>query len=253
MVLAVARNGERVPGKLGEIELRPGDTLLVEADADFADRNRNARDFLLVSPLEDSTPRRHARGPIAVGILIFMVALATAGVVSMLVAALVAAGLMIGTRCCTISEARRSVDWSVLVVIGAALGIGRAMEQSGAATAIVSAAIAVVGENPWLTLLVIYLVTSMMTEVITNNAAVALMFPIVVGLAERLGVDPMPFFIALMMAGSASFATPIGYQTNLMVYGPGGYRFTDFLRIGAPMNLLLALVVVGLIPLIWGF
>lgn len=253
VVLAVARNGERVPGKLGEIELRPGDTMLVEADADFADRNRNLRDFLLVSPLEDSTPRRHTRGPIAIGILLFMVVLATAGVVPMLVAALVAAGLMIISRCCTISEARRSVDWSVLVVIGASLGVGHAMENTGAATAVVEAAFAVGGDHPWAALAVVYAVTSVLTAVITNNAAVALMFPIVLGLADRLGVSPMPFLIALMMAGSASFATPIGYQTNLMVYGPGGYRFADFLKIGVPMNFLLAAVAVGLIPLIWGF
>jgi len=253
VVLAVARNGARLSGKIGDIVLRPGDTLLIEADADFADRNRNSRDFLLVSPLEDSTPRRHGRGPIAVAILILMVVLATTGVVSMLVAAMVASGLMIFTRCCTISEARKSVDWSVLVVIGAALGIGHAMEETGAAARVAGAAFGVVGSHPWGVLAVVYLVTSILTAAITNNAAVALMFPIVLGLSERLGVSPMPFLIALMMAGSASFATPIGYQTNLMVYGPGGYRFVDFLRIGIPMNLLLAAIAVGLIPLIWGF
>ncbi|RMH26485.1 MAG: SLC13 family permease [Planctomycetota bacterium] len=253
VVLAVARNGARVAGRIGDIILRPGDTLLIEADADFADRHRNSRDFLLVSPLEDSTPRRHARAPVAVAILALMVALATAGVLSMLVAAMVASGLMIVTRCCTISEARRSVDWSVLVVIGAALGIGHAMEQTGAAEAVANAAFGLGGDHPWVALGVVYAVTSILTASITNNAAVALMFPIVLGLAQRLGVSPVPFLIALMMAGSASFATPIGYQTNLMVYGPGGYRFSDFLRIGVPLNLLLAVVAVGLIPLIWGF
>ena len=253
VVLAVARNGERMVGKLGDIHIRPGDTLLVEADADFATRNRNARDFLLVSPLEDSTPRRHRRAPLAIAILFFMVTIVTAGWASLLVAAMVAAGLMIVTRCCTISEARRSVDWSVLVVIGAALGIGHAMEGAGAANSIADAAFSLAGPHPWLVLIAVYAVTSILTAVITNNAAVALLFPIALSIAQRLGVDFMPFIIALMMAGSASFATPIGYQTNLMVSGPGGYRFTDFLKIGVPLNLLLGAVAIGLIPLIWPF
>ncbi len=252
-ILAVARNGERLIGRIGDIELQPGDTLLIEADEDFAERYGNARDFLLVSSLEDSAPRRHTRAPIAIAILIAMVAVVTAGLLDMLVAAMVASGLMIATRCCRISEARRSVDWSVLVVIGAALGVGAAMEKSGAAQSVVTGALGVVGADPWMALIALYMVTSILTEVITNNGAVALLFPIALGIAERLNVDVMPFIFALMMAGSASFATPIGYQTNLMVYGPGGYRFTDFLKIGVPMNLLMALVSGLLIPLIWPF
>lgn len=209
-ILAVARNGERLTGRIGDIELQPGDTLLIEADEDFAERYSNARDFLLVSPLEDSAPRRHARAPIAIAILIAMVAVVTAGILDMLVAAMVASGLMIATRCCRITEARRSVDWSVLVVIGAALGIGAAMEQTGAAYSVVTGALGLVGNNPWIALIALYIVTSILTEVITNNGAVALLFPIAFGIAERLGVDVMPFVFALMMAGSASFATPIG-------------------------------------------
>ncbi|MGP1347931.1 MAG: SLC13 family permease [Phycisphaerales bacterium] len=250
-VIAVARQGRRVTGKIGDIMVRPGDTLLIEADPGFAERNRNARDFLLVSALEDSTPRRHERAPLAIAILIAMVAIATTGIVSMLEAALVAGGVMIATRCCTLSEARRNVDWSVLIVIGAALGLGSALDISGAADSIAGGIIAVAGSNPWLILLAIYLVTSLMTEVITNNAAVALTFPFAITIAERMGLDPMAMIIAIMMAGSASFATPLGYQTNLMVYGPGGYRFSDFLRIGIPMNLLVAVVTVTLAPIIW--
>lgn len=252
-VVAVARNGERVQGKLGEIQLRPGDTLLVEAEAGFDERMRDQKDFLLVSALADSTPRRHGRALVAIAILIAMVALATSGAVSMLVAALLASGLMILSRCCTISEARRSVDWSVLIVIGAALGFGGALESSGAAGAVAGAMLSVAGQNPWLALLAVYAVTSLLTEVVTNNAAVALVFPIAMAASERMGVSFMPFVMAIMMAGSASFATPLGYQTNLMVYGPGGYRFGDFLRIGVPMNLLLGVVTVALAPLIWPF
>lgn len=252
-VIAVARNGERVRGRLGDIRLKAGDLLLVEAEPGFAERVAGSRDFLLVRRLEDSTPRRHAKAPLAIVILVTMVALATAGVYSMLVASLLAAGAMVLTRCCTITEARRSVDWSVLIVIAAALGLGRAMEHSGAAQLLADSVLGVVGSNPWLVLLAIYAVTSLLTEIITNNAAVALMFPIAYAASVAIGVDFMPFVIAIMMAGSASFATPLGYQTNLMVYGPGGYRFSDFLRIGIPMNVVIGLTSVLITPMFFPF
>lgn len=250
-VIAVARQGQRVKGKIGEIAVMPGDTLLIEADPNFGDRQKNSRDFLLVSALEDSTPKRHEKAPLAIGILVAMVAAATTGVVSMFVAALVAGGAMILSRCCTIAEARRNVDWSVLIVIGAALGLGKALEVSGAAGSIASGVIAVAGQNPWLILLALYVMTSVLTEVITNNAAVALAFPFVVTVAEKLGLEPMAMVMAVMMAGSSSFVTPLGYQTNLMVYGPGGYRFGDFVKIGLPMNVLVGAVAVLLAPVIW--
>lgn len=253
VVLAVARSGVRLRGRLGDITLRPGDTLLVEAEAGFHERYRDTRDFLLVSPLDDSTPRRHTRAPLALAILLAMVAAVTIGWLSMLQGAMVAAVAMILTRCCTVSEARQSVDWSLLIVVGAALGLGRALDETGAAASVASGVVSLAGSNPWLVLIAVYLVTSLMTEVITNNGAVALAFPIAYSLSVTLDVDFMPFVFAIMMAGSASFATPLGYQTNLMVYAPGGYRFSDFLRIGIPMNLLLALVSLTLIPLIWSF
>jgi di/tricarboxylate transporter len=240
-------------GKIGEMVLRPGDTLLIEADPSFMERQRNSRDFLLVSALEDSTPRRHSKAPLALAILIGMVALATFEVYPMLVAGLLAAGAMILSRCCTISEARRSIDWSVLIVIGAALGIGRAMDTSGAAASVADAVISVAGTNPWLVLVAVYAVTSLITEFISNNAAVALVFPIAQATAESLGVNFMPFVIAIMMAGSASFATPLGYQTNLMVYGPGGYTLKDFLKIGVPMNLIMGISAVIITPFFFPF
>ncbi len=252
-VIAVARNGERVRGKLGDIELEPGDVLLVEAEPSFGERNKNSRDFLLVSALEDSTPRRHAKAPLALCILVAMVLLATFGVYEMLAAALLAAGLMVLTRCCTITEARRGIDWSVLIVIGAALALGKAMDSSGAAAGIAGAVLNLTLGNPWLALLAIYAVTSLMTEIITNNAAVALTFPIALATSQELDISFMPFVIAIMMAGSASFATPLGYQTNLMVYGPGGYTLKDFLRIGIPMNLLMGLSTVLLTPFVFPF
>lgn len=252
-VIAVARNAERIRGKLGDIVLRGGDVLLIEADPGFAERARNGRDFLLVSSLEDSTPRRHGRAPVAIMILTAMVIAAAAGVMPMLVAALLAAGLMVATRCCTITEARRSVDWSVLIVIAAALGIGAALAQTGLSADVAAAALALAGDSPWMSLAVVYIVTSLLTAVITNNAAVALVFPIAHATADALGVSFMPFIIVIMMAGSAAFATPISYQTNLMVYGPGGYRFTDFLKIGIPMTILVGIATVALTPLVFRF
>lgn len=252
-VIAVARHGERVRGKLGDIELRGGDVLLIEAMPEFGEQQRHSRDFLLVRALEHSTPRRRAQAPIALAALVGMVLLVTFNIYSMVVAALLAAGVMIMTRCCRISEARRNVDWSVLIVIGAALGIGRAMEQSGAAGTMAGGVLALAGSHPWLVLLAVYAVTSLLTEVITNNAAVALVFSIAYATAQAMEVSFMPFAIAIMMAGSASFATPLGYQTNLMVYGPGGYTLKDFLKIGVPMNILMGVVTVVLTPLAFPF
>lgn len=252
-VLAMTRHGKRVEGKLGDIELRPGDVLLLEADAGFAQRFGDARDFLLIKPLEDSAPRRHDRAWVAVGVMAVMVFVAAIGWVSLLTAALVAAGAMLITRCCTASEARASVDWSVLIVIGAALGVGQALQSSGAAQLAAEQLLSLVGDHPWLVLLGIYLLTSLATELITNNAAVALTFPIAQVTAAQMDINFMPFVIAIMIAGSASFATPLGYQTNLMVYGPGGYSLRDFLRIGVPMNLLMMAITVLITPWVFPF
>jgi di/tricarboxylate transporter len=252
-VIAAARGGRRLQGKIGDIVLQPGDTLLLETHPSFLDRQRNARDFYLVSRVENSTPRRHDRAGLALAILVAMVAAAASGLLSMLNAALLAAGAMVLTGCTTGAEARRSIDWSVLLVIGAALGLGQAMTNSGVAEALAEAIIGLAGGEPWLVLLAVFLVTSLFTEMITNNAAAVLVFPIALSAAEALGVSFMPFVITIMIAASAAFATPLGYQTNLMVYGPGGYRFGDYLRFGLPMNLVVMVVTVALTPLAWPF
>jgi len=252
-VIAVARNGERIRAKIGDIVLRPGDTLLMEAPASFAAQQRNSRDFFLVSTMEDSAPRRHDKAWIAMVILAAMIAVVTLEWLSMVVTAMLAAGLMIMTRCCSANTARRNVDWPLLVVIAAALGIGRALDKTGAARIIAETLLRIGGDDPWIALAVVYGLTMLFTEVITNNAAAALMFPIALATAERLGVNFMPFVVALMLGASASFATPLGYQTNLMVYGPGGYRFSDYLKIGIPLNLLMWLTTATLAPLIWPF
>jgi di/tricarboxylate transporter len=253
VVIAVARDAQRLPGKVGDITLRQGDTLLLEARPSFVEQHRNSRDFLLVSEVRGHAVPRHERAWVAGLVLLGMVVLATTGRLSMLEAALVAGGLMIVTRCTTGSDARASIDWSVLVVIGAALGLGQAMESSGAATAIAGWWLGLAGNSPWLALAAIYVLTVGFTEVITNNAAAVLVFPVAQATAAGLGVSLWPFVAVLMIAASASFATPIGYQTNLMVYGPGGYRFSDYLRIGLPLNLLVGAVAVLLAPLVWPF
>jgi di/tricarboxylate transporter len=253
VVLAVSRQGQRVRSKIGDIVLQPGDTLLLEARPAFVQQQRNSRDFFLVSSIEDSTPLRHERAVLAISILAGMVTAVAVGFLSMLEAALIAAGLMLVCQCTTEAAARRNVDWQVLIVIGAALGIGAALQETGAALRVAVLLTGLAGSNPWLNLLVIYLVTTMFTELITNNAAAVLLFPIAIAVANSLGVSFVPFVIAVTMAASASFATPVGYQTNLMVYGPGGYRFGDFFRVGAPLNLLGAALATLVIPLVWRF
>jgi di/tricarboxylate transporter len=252
-VIAVARNGERIAMKIGDIVLHPGDTLLLEAHPSFAEHQRNSRDFYLVSAVQDSAPLRHEKAWIAVAVLAGMVGAVAFGWLEMLPAALLAAGFMILARCCSATAARRSIDWSLLIVIAAAFGIGRALEVTGAAQHIAEALLGVAGHNPWVALIVVYGVTMLFTELITNNAAAVLVFPIAMSTANALGVNVMPFVAAIMMAASASFSTPLGYQTNLMVYGPGGYRFTDYLRVGGPLNLLMWITTATLAPLIWPF
>jgi di/tricarboxylate transporter len=253
VVLAVARHGERLKQRIGDIVLRNGDTLLLEAPESFVEQHRHSRDFYLVSAVEGSRPVRHERAWAAMAIVGLMVGIATIQPLGfgMLHAAVLAAGLMLALRCCTGSQARRSVDWQVLVVIAASLALGTALEVTGAASVLASWMIGMAAGNPWVTLAMVYLVTMLLTEMITNNAAAVLVFSIAEAAATKLGADFRPFAFAIMMAASASFSTPIGYQTNLMVMSPGGYRFADYFKVGIPLNLLMMATAVLLIPLIW--
>ncbi|TDI98283.1 MAG: SLC13 family permease [Deltaproteobacteria bacterium] len=257
-VIAVGRNGQRVKQKIGDIVLQAGDTLLLEARASFAAQHRNSRDFFLVSRIEDSTPPRHERAWVSLAILAAMVAAVTLGGLSMLNASILAAGGMILARCTPASVALRNVDWQVLVVIATAFGIGRAMQTSGAAEGVTTWLVSLAGSDPHVILAILCGVTMVFTNVMNANAAAVLMFPIAVSTAQELSasgmtVSHMPFVIAIIMGATSSFATPIGYQTNLMVMGPGGYHFNDFLKIGVPLSLLVWLTSVLLIPRIWPF
>jgi di/tricarboxylate transporter len=253
VILSVSREGRRVPGKLGDITFRMGDTLLLEASHQFVEQYRFRRDFLLVSALNDSTPPDFHKAPRALGILAVMVLLSATGLLTILEAAFLAAGAMIGTGCLTASRARRSVDLPVLVIIASSFALGNAMTETGAAQWVAGGLLDFGPLTPWLALAMVYVLTAIFTEVITNNAAAVLMFPIALAVSEQLGVNFLPFAVAVMFAASASFITPLGYQTNLMVYGPGRYRFTDYLRLGVPLSLLIGSVAIGLIPLVWGF
>lgn len=253
VVLAVSRNGERINEKIGDITLRSGDVLLLEAHPNFVNKYRNSSDFFLVSPIEDSSPVTTEKAWIAGIALAVMVTLAATGVLSMLQSAIVAGGLLLITKCFKYTTALESVDWRVLVAIASALGLGAALRETGVAEHLASNLLSLAGNNPKLALLLTYIATWLLTEMITNNAAAVLIFPIALSLAQSMGVDFMPFAMVMIIAASSSFSTPIGYQTNLMVYGPGGYKFTDFMKIGLPLNLIVATVAVSLIPYFWNF
>jgi di/tricarboxylate transporter len=250
VVLAVARNGERVNGNLGSIRLKSGDTLLLDARPAFVTRQKYNKDFLLINDLEAETPR-HQRAYLAWTILAIVVGLASFEVMSMLNAGLIGAAAMLISGCCSLSQAQKSIDMSVLVTIAASFALGAALEKTGVAAFIAQNIVELSYGHPLLILLLVYLIVSLFTEIITNNAAALLMLPIVLNITSTAHLNPEPYVFAIMMAASASFATPLGYQTNLMVYGPGGYKFKDFLKVGIPMNILMAIITVSILWLFW--
>lgn len=253
VIIALSRNGERVEGKIGDIALQPGDTLLLESRPDFVFQQRDSRDFLVVSQLGDQHPLSHERAPVAIAIVAAMVAAAGLGLLTMLEAALLAAGAMIISRCTPGRVARRAPDRQVLTVIATSFGIGAALEKTGAASVLAGSLIGLAQGNPWLSLALVFVATALLTAIATNNVAAVLSFPIALDTAAQMGVDPTGFMVVVMIAASASFATPIGYQTNLMVFSVGGYRFSDFVRVGVPLTALVGLVTLLLVPLIWPF
>ncbi|MEE9608915.1 MAG: SLC13 family permease [Myxococcota bacterium] len=253
-VIAVHRNGERVPGKIGEIVLQPGDTLLLQGAPGFHRAHRNSPDFYLVSEIAGTEAPRYDRAWVAIAILVAMVLSASLGVFPIAIAAFLAAGALIGTRCVSGRVARRSVVWPILIVIGAGLGVATAMEKTGAAGFIANLLThATGGLGPLATLAVVYAVGVLLAELLHHNAAVAIMFPIAVATAHQVGADPRPFIMAIAVAGCCAFASPVTYQTHLIVYGPGGYRFMDFVRVGLPLDLVCGVVAIALIPIVWPF
>jgi di/tricarboxylate transporter len=252
-VIAVARRGERLPRKPGEVVMQAGDTLLIETDAGFARRHAAAADFMLVNEVDGAPRVDRPRALVSLGVIALMILANTVLGVDILVSALVAALLVLLARCVHVAELRRSVDLRLIMVIACSFALGAALERSGVAALAATTLSHLAGGNPYTTLVLVYVAAVVFTEIVTNNAAAVLMFPVAVAAATAVGAQPMPFVIAIMMGASAGFITPIGYQTNLMVYGPGGYRFLDYVRFGLPLSLVVGTAVLFAIPWFWPF
>lgn len=253
VVMAIHRAGQRVDAKLGEVPLRVGDTLLILSDQGFRRRWEDRPDFLLISQ-QGATPNINGPKAVVVGLVALgIIGLASAGVVPILEASLMGGIVLIAARVLTPSEARSAIDLDVIVLIASAFGVAHAIEASGLAQAVAAGLVdAFEFFGPRGILTGVVLATVVMTSVITNNAAALLMFPIAIAAAESAGLNPRGFAVAVAIAASVDFLTPIGYQTNTMVYGPGGYRFGDYSRLGAPLTLAVVLTVVALVPIVWG-
>ena len=206
-----------------------------------------------MSPLTDSAPADFKRAPVAFGILLLMIVVATLEWVPLFEASFIAAGLMVATGCMTTQMAARSIEYQLVAGIAASFALGVALTQSGAAALAGDWLVSIAQGNPLLAFAMLYVLTVVVTELITNNAAGVMMFPIALAVAEAAGVNYMPYVIAVMIAASAGFITPIGYQTNLMVYGPGGYQFMDFVRFGLPLNVICGVISIIVVPLVWPF
>lgn len=251
-IWAVHRHGEKLAGKIGEIRLRSGDTLLLECRPGGASALKNNPDFYLASAVQQSEGIRHDRANVALLILAAVVLAITVFDVPAAVAALVGAGATVGTRCIRSGVARSAVNWQVLVVIGSAWSLGTAMSNTGVAQFLANAVVALfAAAPPSVMIFVLFLLTAGFAQLITNNGAAVLMFPIAMRVTQEFGLEPRAVLFTLMVAAGSTFLSPISYQTNLMVYGPGGYRFTDFFRLGAPLTLLLAILCGVLAPILY--
>jgi len=252
-IVALSRNGEPPDKPLGDVEIQSGDVTILEVEDNFFYEARNQNEFLLTRRLKGYTIQRVERARIATIITVAMVLLAAFGVMSMLNAGLLAVGAMLLTGCIRMDAAWRSIEWKTLVILGAAIGMESAVTASGLSETIANALAIVGGDNPYVALTVVFLGAVLMTNVITNAAAAAFMFPIAVSMANQLGVNPMPFVVILMLGTSYAFINPAGYQTNLMVQGPGNYTFSDYAKIGLPLTAIVGAVAIALAPLVYGF
>ncbi|MCY4369042.1 MAG: SLC13 family permease [bacterium] len=252
LVLAMLRRGETINDKLSSISLSLGDVLLLQAhEGDITGLRRN-KDFIVLDEVP-GTALRH-RAPLVIGILVAVVGLAAFNVFPILVTALLGCVALLVTRVLHIEEAYNAINWQVIFLLAGILPLGIAMQTSGAAGFLAERAVGVVGDmGPVAVLAVIYLMTSIMTDTMTNAAAAVLLAPIAISTAEQIGVDPRPFLMAITFAASTGFSTPVGYQTNTMIYNPGGYKYTDFLRTGVPLSILFWILSVIFIPRLWSF
>jgi len=261
-VTGVRRRGTRIDRPLGDFVLHAGDVLLLDTGRGFRGAHEDTEDFFLTSEAGGESPgdvseikELRPGGKdlyMSIAVLVGIIASVAMGFVHIALAGVLGVAVLLTFNVIEAGEARKSIDWTVLIVIGAALGLGRAMEVSGAAVVVGQGLADVISAyGPRTVLAGLVIVTVIMTEVITNNGAVALMFPIALSVAETQGLDARPLLIGITMAASMSLITPIGYQTNLMVYGPGNYKFTDFFKVGFPLQITLWAVVIILTPIIW--
>ena len=249
--LAVHRRNQNIGRQLDQLIVRVGDTLLLEGAPE--DIQRLAADMELVDVSHPSA-RAYRRGhaPIAIGSLVGLVVLAALGVAPILLLAVLAVAIVLVTGCIDADEAFSFVEGRLLALIFSMLAVGAALQHTGAVALLVNAAAPGLTDLPsWLVVFVVFLMTTILTEIVSNNAVAVIMTPIAIGLAEAIGVDARPLVVAVMIAASCAFATPIGYQTNTLVYGPGGYKFTDFMRVGIPLNLTISVIASTVIPFFW--
>ncbi|MEM6886850.1 MAG: SLC13 family permease [Pseudomonadota bacterium] len=251
--LAVHRRNQNIGRQLDDLEVRVGDTLLLEGAP--ADIQRLAADMDLVDvshPSERAYRRSHA--PIAIASLAGIVVLAALNVAPILLLAVLAVALVLATGCIDADEAFSFIEGRLLALIFAMLAVGAALQHTGAVVLIVEAlSPTLMNLPPGLVVMAVFLMTSTLTELVSNNAVAVIMTPLAIGLGAALGLDPRPLTVAVMIAASCAFATPIGYQTNTLIYGPGGYRFTDFIKVGLPLNLSIGVIASLIIPVVWPF
>ncbi|WPP45199.1 SLC13 family permease [Pseudomonas sp. AN-1] len=250
-VLAVHRQDENVQGNLDDFQLQFGDVMLVEGTPSQIKRFADNGELISLNAVQERAYRRD-KAPIAILVTAAVMLLAAFGVMPIEGLAIIGAVVVLATRCLDVEDAYKAVDWKILSLIFGMLAISIAMDKVGLVRLIVENVMDLLPwAGPLLLLSFIYLFTSILTEVLSNNAVAVLVTPIAIGMAQHLGVDPRAFVAAVMFAASASFATPIGYQTNTFVYNAGGYRFSDFMKVGIPLNLLLWLVATAVLPLVW--
>ncbi len=253
VILSVSRNGKRIDEKVGSIVIKAGDTLLLEAARGFVRRHRYNRDFLLLSRIDDATIPDISKAPIALGLLGMFIIVVLLNVMSLVSASLLLVAALAVTGCISLEFAQRSIDMRVILAIGASLSLGFALQKTGLADMAAHGILTLADGSPILNLILLYLVTVAATELITNNAAAVLMFPLAQALSIELDVSLLPFVMTIMFAASASFLTPFGYQTNLMVQGPGGYHFSDYFRVGILLSIFVGVAVIFLVPIFWPF
>lgn len=262
-VTGVRRGEKRIDKHLGDFVLRPGDVLLLDTKRGFQESHEDSSDFYLTSEAGGEAPKAGSQAEkkekeigkdlyISLAVLIGIIASVTAGIFHIALAGILGVAVLLAFNVIEPGEAKGAVDWTVLIVIGAALGMGKAMEVSGAAEMISNGMVNLtIDLGPRAMLAGLVIVTAILTEIITNNGAIALMFPIALSMAQTQGLDPRAFIVSITLVSSMALLSPIGYQTNLMIYGPGNYKFTDFFKVGFPLAIVLWILVIILAPIIW--